>query len=73
MKKLSLLWLVLAAVLLNPVGAFASDNDKHHHKKHHDKSDERNNRDRLAQIEADRRANGYYNVPRNSHHHHHSN
>ena len=65
--------MILAAVLFAPTGAFASDHHKHHHKhKHHDDNgDYQDYRDKQAQIEADRRANGYYDTSRYTPHHHH--
>ncbi|MDR3402208.1 MAG: hypothetical protein P4L99_06890 [Chthoniobacter sp.] len=69
MKRLSLILTILGAILFTPAGAFASDKDKHYHKhKHHDNNGNNGNnrdyQDQQAQIEADRRANGYYDAPR---------
>jgi hypothetical protein len=51
MNKLAFTFGILTAALLVPTGAFAHD-------KHRNDYD-----DHQAQIEADRRANGYYNPP----------
>ncbi len=70
MKRLSLIGIVLAAMLLTPAGAFADDKKHHHKHKHHD--DKEDYRDKQAQIEADRRANGYYDTSRYTPHYHRS-
>lgn len=51
MNKFALTFSFLAAAMLMPTGAFAHDKHKDDYAAHQ------------AQIEADRRANGYYNPP----------
>jgi len=77
MKTFGLIWIVLGALLFTPAGAFAKDKHKHHHEdRHHhhhhhhdwsyrgyDRDDDRDYWEHQAEMDADRRANGYY-VPR---------
>lgn len=56
MKRLALILTVLSALLIAPTGAFAKDK----HKKHKGESES----EKQARMEADRRANGYYDRPR---------
>lgn len=57
MKRLALILTVLSALLLAPTGAFAKDKHKKHKKGE-------NEQEKQARMEADRRANGYYDPPR---------
>jgi hypothetical protein len=63
MKKFALVLTLFSALLFSPPGAFAKD--KHKHKDKHKKCEGESERDKQARLEADRRANGYYDPPRN--------